>query len=304
MLSVRDLTVRYGRTPAVEDLDLEVEEGEIVGLVGPNGAGKSTTLAAIVGLVPVAGGEIVLPRRVARRPSRRRRSRDAGSPWCMEGRHIFATLTVGENLALGEDGESRPRGPTRRSSGSSTASRFCRRPSVGPREPCPAASSSSSRSPVRWSPSRACSCWTSRRSAWRPCSSTRSSSRSPRSGARGATVLLVEQNVRRTVELADRTYVLRSGRLALSGTRAELGRAERARDRLPRVLDAPARRRDRAPRDPERHRRDLAGQPLRPVRTRRRGDLRGHAPDQLRPRRADHGRRLRDRAHLAAGRRC
>ena len=49
MLRVRDLTVRYGSTPAVQHLDLEVEEGEIVGLVGSNGAGKSTTLAAIIG---------------------------------------------------------------------------------------------------------------------------------------------------------------------------------------------------------------------------------------------------------------
>ena len=56
MLSVRDLTVRYGRTPAVHELSLEVGEGEIVGLVGPNGAGKSTTLAAIVGLVPAGRG--------------------------------------------------------------------------------------------------------------------------------------------------------------------------------------------------------------------------------------------------------
>jgi ABC-type branched-subunit amino acid transport system ATPase component len=58
MLTVRDLTVRYGRTPAVENISLEVGEGEIVGLVGPNGAGKSTTLAAILGLVPVAAGRI------------------------------------------------------------------------------------------------------------------------------------------------------------------------------------------------------------------------------------------------------
>ena len=58
MLEIRDLSVSYGRIPAVQGVTLGVGEGEIVGLVGPNGAGKSTTLAAILGLVPVAAGEI------------------------------------------------------------------------------------------------------------------------------------------------------------------------------------------------------------------------------------------------------
>ena len=81
MLSVRDLTVRYGRTPAVEDLSLEVGEGEIVGLVGPNGAGKSTTLAAILGLVPAAAGRITyLGESLV--GLARRRSRGAASPSC------------------------------------------------------------------------------------------------------------------------------------------------------------------------------------------------------------------------------
>jgi len=100
MLSVRDLTVRYGRTPAVEDLSFEVGEGEIVGLVGPNGAGKSTTLAAIVGLVPVArGGVTFLGESLAGLATEEIARR--GVALVLEGRHIFGTLTVGENLGLG-----------------------------------------------------------------------------------------------------------------------------------------------------------------------------------------------------------
>ena len=100
MLSVRDLTVRYGRTPAIQNVSLDVGEGEIVGLVGPNGAGKSTTLAAIFGLVPVAEGEItydgaslvgLATEKIVRR----------GLALVLERRHIFNTLTVRENLLLG-----------------------------------------------------------------------------------------------------------------------------------------------------------------------------------------------------------
>ena len=57
-LELRDVEVAYGGVPAVRDLSLTVEPGEIVGLIGPNGAGKSTTLHAIMGLVPVRGGEV------------------------------------------------------------------------------------------------------------------------------------------------------------------------------------------------------------------------------------------------------
>src|SRR6266498_731608 len=101
MLHVRNVTVRFGRAEAVEDLTLDVGEGEIVGLVGPNGAGKSTTLAAILGLVPIATGRItyfgtplvgLATEQIARR----------GIALVLEGRHIFSTLTVGENLLLGK----------------------------------------------------------------------------------------------------------------------------------------------------------------------------------------------------------
>ena len=99
VLELRSIEVRYGTVPAVRDLSLHLERGEIVGLIGPNGAGKSTTLLAVMRAVPLAGGEILLhggplrgaPEDVAR----------AGVALVPEGRHIFGSLTVEENLRLG-----------------------------------------------------------------------------------------------------------------------------------------------------------------------------------------------------------
>jgi branched-chain amino acid transport system ATP-binding protein len=99
VLELRDVEVRYGRLPAVRNLSLTLGRGEIVGLIGPNGAGKSTTLGAIMGLVPLHSGEIALRGAPLRgRPEDRAR---AGIGLVPEGRHIFASLTVEENLRLG-----------------------------------------------------------------------------------------------------------------------------------------------------------------------------------------------------------
>jgi branched-chain amino acid transport system ATP-binding protein len=84
----------------VRDLTLALASCEIVGLIGPNGAGKSTTLHAIMGIVPVAHGEI----RLRGRPLGRLRPEEvarAGVALVPEGRRIFAHLTVEENLRLG-----------------------------------------------------------------------------------------------------------------------------------------------------------------------------------------------------------
>jgi branched-chain amino acid transport system ATP-binding protein len=100
LLELRELEVRYGAVPAVRRLSIGVRKGEIVGLIGPNGAGKSTTLNAIMGLVPIHGGEITLdgqplgggsPESIARR----------GISLVPEGRRIFGELNVQENLRLG-----------------------------------------------------------------------------------------------------------------------------------------------------------------------------------------------------------
>jgi branched-chain amino acid transport system ATP-binding protein len=103
LLELADLDVRYGGVPAVRNLSLQIEPGEIVGLIGPNGAGKSTTLHAIMGMLPLHGGDILLagasvrgkpPEVVAR----------SGIALVPEGRRIFGELTVEENLRLGLSG--------------------------------------------------------------------------------------------------------------------------------------------------------------------------------------------------------
>jgi len=99
-LVVTDLSVRYGGVHAVEGVSFEVGSGELVGLIGANGAGKSSTLHAIMGLAPVAGGEITLGERSlrGRAPEDIARSGVALVP---EGRRIFGELSVEETLRLG-----------------------------------------------------------------------------------------------------------------------------------------------------------------------------------------------------------
>jgi branched-chain amino acid transport system ATP-binding protein len=99
-LLLKDLHVGYGGIAAVKGLSLEVNKGEIVTLIGANGAGKTSTLKAIVGLVPAQSGEItVFGEAVRGVPTHRVVAR--GVALVPEGRAIFGSLTVAENLALG-----------------------------------------------------------------------------------------------------------------------------------------------------------------------------------------------------------
>jgi branched-chain amino acid transport system ATP-binding protein len=100
MLELDDLEVRYGAVPAVRGVSLSVGSGEIVGLVGPNGAGKTTTLLTVMGAVAARRGDVRLAGRSLRglRPETISRLGVALVP---EGRHIFAPLSVEENLRLG-----------------------------------------------------------------------------------------------------------------------------------------------------------------------------------------------------------
>ncbi len=104
-LELRGLEVAYGGVPAVRGLSLTVAPGEIVGLIGPNGAGKSSTLHAIMGLVPMRGGDVLLDGRSLRGKPPEAVAR-AGVALVPEGRRLFAELTVEENLRLGLAGRS------------------------------------------------------------------------------------------------------------------------------------------------------------------------------------------------------
>jgi branched-chain amino acid transport system ATP-binding protein len=100
MLELHELEVAYGGVVAVDGLSLSVAPGEIVGLIGPNGAGKSTTLHAIMGLVPLRGGDVRLGGRSLRGRSPEAIAR-SGIALVPEGRRLFSELTVEENLRLG-----------------------------------------------------------------------------------------------------------------------------------------------------------------------------------------------------------
>lgn len=100
LLEARDVSVRYSGVLALEKFSLTIAANEIVAIVGANGAGKSTFLRAITGLVPIAGGDVLLdgksiaqlgPHEIV----------CAGVGHCPEGRRVFSRLTVSDNLKLG-----------------------------------------------------------------------------------------------------------------------------------------------------------------------------------------------------------
>ncbi|QYX55747.1 ABC transporter ATP-binding protein [Roseovarius sp. SCSIO 43702] len=103
LLSVSGLEVRYGAVEAVRGIDFEIEEGEIVTLLGANGAGKSSTLNALVGLVPVAAGRVVFDGEDITHHAPERFA-PMGMTLSPEGRRVFGTLTVEENLRMGAYG--------------------------------------------------------------------------------------------------------------------------------------------------------------------------------------------------------
>jgi branched-chain amino acid transport system ATP-binding protein len=225
LLALRDVEVRYGSISAVRKLTLEVHRAEIVGLIGPNGAGKSTTLHAIMGACPVAAGEILLDGT----PLRGRRPEDvarSGVALVPEGRRIFASFTVAENLRLGL--------AARRGGGDSEAlaevydlfpvlDEFRRRPagalSGGQQQQLAIARA------LVAEPQLLLLDEPSLGLAPRMVDAVFDALGTIRD--RGVTVLLVEQRAQRTVAFADRTYVLANGALRTTLTPADASATDR-----------------------------------------------------------------------------
>jgi branched-chain amino acid transport system ATP-binding protein len=99
MLSVDRLSVRYGAVRALQDASIRVGRGELVALLGPNGAGKTSLISGIAGLVASAGSVRFNDREIIALPTEDRIR--LGLSMTPEGRHVFANLTVAENLRLG-----------------------------------------------------------------------------------------------------------------------------------------------------------------------------------------------------------
>ena len=226
MLIIENVQVHYGRIVALRGVSLEVNEGEIVGVVGPNGAGKSTTLMATMGVVRPTSGSIVFegksivglpPERIVQR----------GLSLVPEGRRILATLTVRENLRLGatvrrdraavrvDTDRIFDRFPILKTYGDSPAGKL----SGGEQQQLAIARAllSKPRLLLLDEPSLGLA----------PMMIDLVFDVLDELRKEGTTIFLVEQNASRTVELADRTYVLRTGSIELQGSREELlGRAD------------------------------------------------------------------------------
>ena len=100
MLDIKNLSVSYGAIDAVKDISLHVDDGEIVSLIGANGAGKTTTLHAITGLVPAKSGSVMFNGRDLLK-ERNHIIVTYGMAHIPEGRHVFTRMSVQENLEMG-----------------------------------------------------------------------------------------------------------------------------------------------------------------------------------------------------------
>ena len=100
MLEVKNLSVSYGAIEAVKDISLTVNDGEIVSLIGANGAGKTTTLHTITGLVPAKSGSVMY-NGVDLLKTHNNKIVTLGMAHIPEGRHVFTRMSVEENLEMG-----------------------------------------------------------------------------------------------------------------------------------------------------------------------------------------------------------
>ncbi len=225
ILSLYNVQVRYGAIQAIRGIDLSVKEGEIVTLLGPNGAGKSTTLLAIMGLVQPSGGEISFEGQTITGAATEDIVR-RGMTLVPEGRRVFPSLTVEENLRLGAGFRQDRDGVA-----ATFSSVFDMFPILSERKNQHAGSLSGGEQ-QQLSIGRALMSNPKMLLLDEP-----SLGLAPlivdtlfelitKLRAQGLTILLVEQNAERSLEIADRAYVFTNGKIRLSGTAEELSRTD------------------------------------------------------------------------------
>jgi branched-chain amino acid transport system ATP-binding protein len=221
MLRLEDVSVSYGRSPALFGVSIEVAAGEVVALLGSNGAGKSTTLKAISGLATLTSGAIYLDdTRIDGKDSHE--VVNLGVAHSPEGRRLFPGLTVLENLKLGAV---------------SKESRAVQQHTLGEVfEMFPVLSERRKQSAGLLSGGEQQMCAIGRALMAKPrllLLDEPSLGLAPRIISEvfqvirkvrdtGVTVLLVEQNVAQSLRLADRAYVIERGRVSLEGKSADL----------------------------------------------------------------------------------
>ncbi len=226
LLQVEDLVTKYGEIPALKGISFEVKEGEIVALIGANGAGKSTTLMTISGALKPSKGRIIFDgKEIQGTPSHA--IVDLGILQCPEGRRLFTSMTVEENLLLGSysrrnEGDPReamsrvfklfPVLEERLHQSSGTLSGGERQMLAMGR-----ALMAKPRLLMLDEPSLGLA----------PILVENVLDTIQQINQDGTTILLVEQNARAALSMADRAYALEVGTIALEGTGQELLRDER-----------------------------------------------------------------------------
>lgn len=221
MLEVRDIDVYYGDSQAVYGLSLSVNEGEVVTLVGSNGAGKTTTLRAISGTRPIARGDLVFEgESLLKVPAHQRPGR--GIALVPEGRELWPQMTVLENLELGAFTKR-----ARAQRAETLAWVFEMFPVLRERAKQLAGSMSGGQQQMvaigRALMSRPRLLMMDEPSlGLAPVVVSQVFATIRRLHDEGLTILLVEQNLKKALEVADRGYVVETGTISLLGTSAEL----------------------------------------------------------------------------------
>jgi len=228
MLKVENLSVHYGMIQAVRDVSFEVNEGEVVSLIGANGAGKTTILRTLSGLVRPSSGRIeFLGQEIQKTPAQKIVA--SGLSQVPEGRHVFSGLTVMENLEMGAFLKK-----NREENQANLKKVFSRFPRLEERKNQDAATISGGEQQML--------------AMGRALMSTPKLLLldEPSMGLapifiqeifdiiqdiqkQGTTVLLIEQNANKALAIADRGYVLETGKIVLSGTGKELVASDEVR---------------------------------------------------------------------------